>query len=161
MFIQVDDSRKFYCINKIFLPFYTKHPFLIYIPAIPLAMIGEMYQGSSKLNLAVLLVTLAATNYALFPPKSIRPYVVIFLLLLLSIVLDVFLLLRPSVDVVLRGITVYVTIAKVLAAYQFLTSGGMRTEKAKKVLRRRFRVFSVATCEYPYDTFYYTLQLRY
>ena len=109
-------------------------------------MVCDMYQGGSKINLAVLLVTLVAISFDSFPKKSIRPYAVVFLLLLLSIFVDFFSLFRASIPVEVKVMTSYVILAKVLVGYQFLQGDkSVTTDKAKKVIWRRFRVFGIAT----------------
>ena len=135
--------------SKALNAFYLKQCATIYpyvYTAIPLAMVCDMYQGGSKINLVVLLVTLVAISFDSFPKKSIRPYAVVFLLLLLSIFVDFFSLFRASIPVEVKVMTSYVILAKVLVGYQFLQGDkSVTTDKAKKVIWRRFRVFGIAT----------------
>ena len=135
--------------SKALNAFYLKQCTTVYpyvYTAIPLAMLCEIFEGGSKVNLVVLLVTLTAISFEQFPTKSIRPFAVIFVLLLLSIFVDLFTLLRASVLLEVKVLTTYVILAKTLLGYQFLQGEKtVTTSKAKKMIWRRFRVLGIAT----------------
>ena len=142
MYIYISKALSLFCMKQCT----TIYPY-VYM-AIPITMICELYpgQGGSKLNLPMLLVILIAINFDQFPKKSIRPFAVIFILLLLSIFLDFFTLLRVSIPLEVKILTTYVTISKILLGYHFIQGKqSVTTKKAKKVIWRRFRVFGIAT----------------
>ena len=106
------------------------------------AFLAEVIPNCPKYNLPVLLITLAALNYDKFPERSIRPFIVIFLLVVLSCVMDIALLLvKPSSEasVELKAMVSYIMFAKAIAVYKFINTD-KGTERARKFIVRRFHL---------------------
>ena len=103
------------------------------------AFVAEIFPGSPKYNVAILLVTLAATNNTILPEKSVRPLIVIFVIVVVSCAMDVitFIVVSNSstTSLVMIALVAYSLVSKLLALYQFLQEG-KQTERARKFIRR-------------------------
>lgn len=104
----------------------------------------EVVHQGPQYNTALLLALMAGFEFSFFPSNSVRPQLMLSLLVLTSVLLDIVLFAQPP-QVVNDGakvLTAMVLLAKALALYKFLcqSSAGSR---AKKYLWRRLRVFLV------------------
>jgi hypothetical protein len=106
----------------------------VYI-GIALSFICELYAKFPKYNLSLLLATAAATQYEGFNEKSIRPQVVIFMLMFVSSILDLQAIALQPMQIELIVMIVYIIVAKIIATYRFLMNG-KGTKRARKYLSR-------------------------
>ena len=106
----------------------------VYI-GIALSFICELYAKFPKYNLSLLLATVAATQYEGFNEKSIRPQVVIFMLMFVSSILDIQAMALQPMQIELIVMITYIIVAKIIATYRFIMNG-KGTKRARKYLSR-------------------------
>ena len=111
-----------------------------------LAFTSEIYEKSPRYNVALLLAVIYATGFSGFPQKSIRPYIVVFVAITISVVLDVIAMSHSDSVFRVEGKAVLcgVIVSKLWALYQFLRTG-KGTEKARKFIGRRLKIFVLPT----------------
>mmetsp|Transcript_6775 Transcript_6775/g.13033 ORF Transcript_6775/g.13033 Transcript_6775/m.13033 type:complete len:1043 (+) Transcript_6775:153-3281(+) len=109
-----------------------------------MSFICEVVSQGPQYNTALLLVLIAGFEFNYFPSKSVRPQLVLSVLVGVSIALDIMLFAQPphKVNDGAKVLTSIVLLSKGLALYNFLclSSTGSR---AKKYLWRRIRVFFI------------------
>jgi hypothetical protein len=109
-----------------------------------MSFICEVVNQGPQYNTALLLVLIAGFEFHYFPTNSVRPQLVISVLILMSFVLDIILFAQPPHEVndAAKVLTSFVFLSKGLALYNFLCLSNTGS-RAKKYLWRRIRVFFI------------------
>lgn len=109
-----------------------------------MSFICEVVAQGPQHNTALLLVLIAGFEFHFFPTNSVRPQLVLSVLVATSFVLDIMLFAQPPqvVNDAAKVLTSFVFLAKGLALYNFLCLSDTGS-RAKKYLWRRIRVFFV------------------
>lgn len=104
----------------------------------------EVVAQGAQYNTALLLALIAGFEFHFFPTNSVRPQLVLSVLVAISFMLDIMLFAQPPrvVNDAAKVLTAFVFLAKGLALYNFLCLSNTGS-RAKKYLWRRIRVFFV------------------
>lgn len=110
------------------------------------AFVSDVLPGGPKYNVLILVATHAATSYDKFPEKSIRPFLVIFVLVLASAIIDFQILLfgesSSPIAIVQKALVGYTLLAKVLVIYRFLNEGKQVARARKYIMRYNVILFN-------------------
>ena len=109
-----------------------------------MSFVCEVVSEGAQYNTALLLALIAGFEFRFFPTNSVRPQLVLSVLVGISFMLDIMLFAQPShlVNDAAKVLTAFVFLAKGLALYNFLCLSNTGS-RAKKYLWRRIRVFFV------------------
>jgi hypothetical protein len=107
-----------------------------------LSFVCEVLHQGPQYNTSLLLALIASFEFHFFPTNSVRPQLVMSVLVVASLVLDIMLFAQPPrlVSHAAKALTSIVFLTKGLALYNFLCVSNTGS-RAKKYLWRRIRVF--------------------
>lgn len=105
-----------------------------------LSFISEICVGTPRYNILILLVLLMSDEFH-FPLHTVRPQIVLTLIIVLSVCLDIFYLnfITPKTATLSRVLIGYTSVAKLIGLYKLVIS----RKDARKYLVRRVRLFGI------------------